>query len=154
MALYSFKGAYPTQLPNRIKLANGFTKTDQSTFTQEELDEAGWYEVDTPPVVNYPNKLVWDGQTRSWSEREPNVAETQFKWQEIRNECEKRLLDTDYKVIKAVETGEPLDSIMVQYRQDLRDLYNNVNNIDPWTVQYPMLQYPDEEDTSATVETP
>jgi hypothetical protein len=145
MALYSFKGAYPTQLPNRIKLANGFTKTDRSTFTPEDLDEAGWYAVDIPPIVNYPNKLEWDGQTRSWSEREPNEAETQFKWQEIRNECEKRLLDTDYKVIKAIETGTAVDPIYVTYRQELRDLYNNVNNVDPWTVQYPEITYPVEQ---------
>lgn len=149
MALYSFKGAMPTQLPNRIKLSNGFTKTDKSTFTAEDLADAGWIPVDYPPVVDYPHKLEWNSQTREWIVRDPNEAETQFKWQEIRNECEKRLSDTDYKVIKAVEMGEPVDPVYAVYRQALRDLYNNVNNVDPWTVEYPRLDFY-EEDTANT----
>jgi len=64
----------------------------------------------------------------------------------------RRLFDTDYKVVKAIETGEPLDPIMTHYRQELRDLYNNVNNVDPWTVQYPYPQYPEDE-ANTTIET-
>ena len=138
MALYSFRGAYPAQLPNRIKLPNGFTKTDKSTFTDEDINDAGFFAVDNPPEVPYPNKLGWNGT--EWFIREPNTAETAFKWQTIKNECEKRLLDTDYKVIKAMETGIPLDTAYVEYRQVLRDLYNNTNGVDPWTVAYPLLQ--------------
>lgn len=143
MALYSFKGARPTQLPNRIKLSNGLTRTDRTTFTAEEIADAGWIEVEDPPAVNYPNKLDWDGE--NWHVREPNASEVAFKWQEIKDECKRRLLETDYKVIKAVETGQTLDPVMTQYRQELRDLYNNINNIDPWTVVYPVPQYPDDE---------
>lgn len=145
MTLYSFKGARPTQLPNRIKLSNGFTKTDKSTFTEEDLADAGWIAVDYPPVVEYPNKLEWNNSTLEWYSRPPNEAETQFKWQEIRNDCERKLAETDYKVIKAVETGTALDPVYVIYRQELRDLYNNVNGIDPWVVVYPTLQFNDEE---------
>jgi hypothetical protein len=141
MTLYSFKGARPTSLPNRIKLSNGFTKTDNTTFTAEDLSDAGWIPVDNPPTVNYPNKLEWNGSTLEWYSRSPNDAETQFKWQEIRKECERKLAETDYKVIKAVETGIPLDPVYVTYRQALRDLYNNVNNADPWAVEFPLLSF-------------
>lgn len=143
MALYSFKGAYPTQLPNRLKFDGGFTKTDRSTFTAEDIAGAGWIAVEDPPVAHYPNKLEWINST--WVVRPPNEAETAFRWQAIRDECEKRLFDTDYKVIKAVETGEPLDPVIVQYRQELRDLYNNVNNVDPWAVTLPILNTVDPE---------
>lgn len=146
MALYSYKGAWPTQLPNRLKFSDGTTKTDKSTFTQEEIANAGWVEVPNPPIAYYPNKLEWvNGE---WNVREPNASEIAFKWQEIKNECERRLAETDYKVIKAVETGVALDPILSQYRQELRDLYNNVNDVDPWTVTYPVLQYPEDEATS------
>jgi hypothetical protein len=143
MALYSYKGAWPTRLPNRLKFPDGSTRTDKTTFTPEEIADAGWIEVEDPPAVDYPNKLEWDGQ--NWSVREPNASETSLKWQEIRNECERKLAETDYKVIKAVESGQSLDPVIVQYRQELRDLYNNVNNVDPWNVKYPYPQYPDEE---------
>jgi hypothetical protein len=154
MALYSFKGARPTQLPNRLKFEDGFTKTDKTTFTAEDIAAAGWIEVEDPPVVNYPNKLEWDGE--NWVVREPNENETKFKWINIKAECTRRLAETDYKVIKSIETGQELDPVMVQYRQELRDLYNNVNNVDPWTVVYPFPQYPDEEANTAieTANTP
>jgi hypothetical protein len=48
------------------------------------------------------------------------------------------LFDTDYKVIKAVEQGTPIDQDIVVYRQQLRDLYNNV--VDPWNVAWPTLE--------------
>src|SRR6056300_1624450 len=123
MALYSYKGSWPTRLPNRLKFEDGFTKTDKTTFTAEDIAAAGWIEVEDPPVVNYPNKLEWDGE--NWSVREPNASEIAFKWQEIRNECTRKLAETDYKVIKAMESGQELDPVMTQYRQELRDLYNN-----------------------------
>lgn len=145
MALYSFKGARPTQLPNRIKLSNGFTKTDQSTFTTEDLADAGWIPVDNPPTVDYPNKLEWNSETLEWYTRPPNEAETQFKWQEIRRDCEKKLAETDYKVIKAIELNRPMDIGYTEYRQALRDLYNNINNVDPWAVEYPVVNTSGEE---------
>lgn len=153
MSLYSYKGAYPTQLPKRLKFSNGLTKTDPSTFTAEDIQNAGWITVDYPPVVDYPNKLEWNSETLQWTVRPPNEAETAFRWQHIRQECERRLLDTDYKVIKAMELGEPVDPVYVAYRQALRDLYNNVNDVDPWVFQYPTLQFNDEE-TIETANTP
>lgn len=142
MTLYSFNGARPTQLPNRIKLSNGFTRTDKSTFTAEEIADAGWIQVEDPPVVEYPNKLEWNSETLSWYSREPNTSEIAMRWQEIRNMCLTLLENTDYKVLKAYEAGIPVDQAFIDYRQFLRDIYNNVNNIDPWNVSWPT--YPDE----------
>jgi len=141
MTLYSFKGAQPTQLPSRIKLSNGFTKTDNTTFTAEDLADAGWIAVENPPVVDYPNKLKWNGETLRWILTPPNETETAFRWQHIRKECERRISDTDYKVIKAMELSEPVDPAYLTYRQALRDLYNNKNGVDPWTVEYPAVQF-------------
>ena len=151
MTLYSYKGARPTPLPNRLKLSNGFTKTDKTTFTPEDIADAGWIPVADPPVVEYPNRLEWNNQTLEWYTRPPNESEIAFRWQEIRNECDRRLAATDYKVIKAVEAGVPLDPVMVQYRQALRDLYNNVNAVDPWTVVYPEPAYSSSEEDSEPV---
>ena len=137
MALYSFNGARPTILPNRIKLSNGFTRTDKSTFTPEEIADAGWVQVEDPPVVEYPNKLEWDGGTLSWYTRAPNASEIAIRWQEIRNTCLSILENSDYKVLKAYEAGVPVEQSIISYRQSIRDIYNNVNNIDPWNVSWP-----------------
>ena len=42
---YSYDGQYPvdwSQIPHRIRLSNGNTKTDKTTFTLEELVDAGY----------------------------------------------------------------------------------------------------------------
>ena len=141
--LYSYKGAYPTQLPNRIVLSDGTSRTDKSTFTEQEIVDAGWVAVDNPPEVTYPDRLFWDGT--NWSVRPPNNAETNYKRQEIRDWCLRKLQETDYKVIKAMESGVTPDPAYITYRQQIRDLYNTVVNLDPWVVVYPKLEFPDTE---------
>jgi len=135
--LYSFRGAYPTQLPNRIKLSSGFTRTDKETFTQEELDDSGWFSVPDKPVAEYPKKIDWDYTSKQWVIRSPNDSETAFKQHEIREQCKKLLKDTDYKVVKAIELSELIDPGYIEYRQALRELYNNVGDQDPWFIVYP-----------------
>lgn len=141
--LYTKNGSYPAPLPQRIVLSDGMTRTDSSSFTEEEILDAGYTPVDNPPQADYPNKLNWTGT--EWLIREPNAQELLARWDYIRKECVRKLEETDYKVIKAVETGDlpPIEFII--YRQELRDLYNNVNNVDPWFVQFPILETVPEE---------
>jgi hypothetical protein len=40
--LYSLHGARPAPLPFRITLPNGFTRTDPTTFTEDEILAAGF----------------------------------------------------------------------------------------------------------------
>ncbi len=133
--LYSLNGSYPTLLPNRVRLSNGFTRTDRSTFTAEEIADAGYVEVDNPPEVIYPNHLEWNGI--NWVVRAPDDTEIANKWNEIKKECQRILTESDYKVIKAFELGIPLAQTWIDYRQAIRDIYNNVNSIDPWNVVWP-----------------
>lgn len=138
MSLYTKNGEFPTQLPSRIKLSDGRTRTDKTTFTAEEIADAGYVAVDNPPVADYPNKLEWKGT--EWVVREPNEVETYQRWRYIKQSCQSSLEATDYKVIKAIEAGVALDPAVVTYRQALRDLYNDVNGVDPWTVEMPALE--------------
>ena len=61
--LYSFNGEYPIDtLPHRIRLSDGSTRTNSSTFTSEELVDAGYVQVSNPPDFNEEtHKLVWSG---------------------------------------------------------------------------------------------
>lgn len=136
MTLYSKNGNYPKPLPNRIRLASGATRTDSSTFTAEEIEDAGYILAPEKPEVTYPNKLEWDGT--AWIVLPPSDIDNTARWEKIKQQCVSLLSETDYKVIKAYELGEPLDTAYTTYRQALRDIYNNVNNIDPWNVQWPI----------------
>ena len=139
MKIYSKNRNYPQTLSNRIRLSDGRTRTNSYTFTAQEIIDAGYVEVDNPPIVEYPNKIEWDGVNLQWIVRPPNDRELMSRWGELRRECDRLLAETDYKVIKAMETGLPVDPSYVTYRQELRDLYNNVNDIDPWNVVFPNL---------------
>lgn len=135
MTLYSKDGSFPSQLPERIRMLDGSTRTDSSTFTEEEIIEAGYVFVEKAPTYSYPQKLLWDGL--NWVVSDPTEQDTTEQWSSVRMECIKRLTETDYKVIKSVEIGESPDPDVVIYRQSLRDIYNNINNIDPWFVEWP-----------------
>ena len=141
MTLYSHNNNWPVNLPNKIILSNGKSRTDRTTFTAEELADAGWVAVSNPPSVTYPNKLDWNGT--DWVVRPPNDNETAERWREVRKACQRLLESTDYKVLKRFESGLNPDPVLTQYRQALRDIFNNINNIDPWHVQWPTI--PDSE---------
>jgi hypothetical protein len=57
--LYSFKDTYPRELPFRIRMANGFTRTDPKTFTVEEIESAGFVEAPDKPTVQDDQILIW-----------------------------------------------------------------------------------------------
>ena len=133
--LYSHNGNFPTALPDRIRLSNGMTRTDSSTFTNEEIADAGYVEVSDPPSYSYPDVLEWVGS--AWVVRSPNNSEISNQWTVIQAEAVRLLSQTDYKAIKAYESGIPLSTPWIDYRQALRDIYNNVNNLDPFFISWP-----------------
>jgi hypothetical protein len=49
---YSFNGSRPEPLPFRITLPNGFTRTDPSTFTEDEILAAGFTGPFVEPAYN------------------------------------------------------------------------------------------------------
>jgi len=145
MYVISKNNEYPKPIPERIKLSNGQLRTDNNSFTLEEIVDAGYTIVENPPIVTYPNKLEWDSKNLQWVVRLPNSIEVEQRWNKIRIQCDELLSATDYKVTKAIELAyingttvdQELDTNYVTYRQELRDLYNNTNDIDPWNVVWP-----------------
>jgi hypothetical protein len=66
MTYYSKNNEYPTDgLPFRIVLSNGSTRTDPSTFTSDEIADAGYSVAPNPPSVPAGWTLTWDGM--DWS---------------------------------------------------------------------------------------
>lgn len=79
MTLYTLNGSIPAELPFRIILANGASRTDPSTFTAAEIAEAGYVEAPNPPSYNeYTHQLGWDAAAKKWVVEElPPVPVTQ-----------------------------------------------------------------------------
>ena len=153
--LYSINGEYPIDtLPHRIRLSDGSTRTDSSTFTADELSSAGITTVSDPPEYNADtHKLTWDNSDIEWEV----IALTQeeidnlisIAWQGIRNERDSLLKKTDEKILRyqsevriGITTTTDNISDLDTYAQALRDIpstYSNPNDVEwpniPWELE-------------------
>ena len=146
--MYSIKGNYPIEtLPHRIRLSDGSTRTDSSTFTADELSSAGITTVSDPPDYNSDtHKLTWDTTDIEWEV----VALTQeeidnlisIAWQSIREERDTLLSELDERVSRyqsevriGITTTTDNISDLDTYAQSLRDIPSTYSN--PNDVQWP-----------------
>lgn len=146
---YSYKNGYPGPMPDRIRLINGLTSTDQALFTDEELALAGYKKAEDPPEYNEERQRIsWEylGETDSgprygWQVTDVNDQEKaadvratrnrlieEVMWRVYRNNRETRL---------GLNTTEPI-ARLDQYIQDLCDVPNQVGF--PWEVTWPTLE--------------
>lgn len=58
--LYSLRGQYPQQLPDRILLSDGFSRTG-GNYTAEEIADAGYFAVEEPDYDPTTHQLNWNG---------------------------------------------------------------------------------------------
>ena len=144
---YSYKNQYPIDnLPERIRLSNGFTRTDSSTFTTDEITDAGYVAVSTAPTYNdRTHKLTWDGS--DWQVVELTTLEiqenTDLQWDVIRKQRDVQINAVDWKIMRyqsqvrlgfttTTDTIANLDT----YIQELRNI---TNQSDPYNVVWPSL---------------
>lgn len=60
--LYSKNGQYPNLLPERIRMPDGSTRTDSSTYTDQDILLAGYVPVPNPPsFISSDEILEWTG---------------------------------------------------------------------------------------------
>ena len=150
--LYSINGEYPIDtLPHRIRLSDGSTRTDSSTFTADELSSAGITTVSYPPEYNADtHKLTWDNTDVEWEVIALTTEEladlNDLAWQGIREERDSLLKQVDEKVLRyqsevrvGITTTTDNISDLDTYAQALRNIpstYSNPNNVEwpntPW----------------------
>lgn len=122
--LYSLNGEYPTSLPEKIRLKNGMTRTDNSSFTPEELLDAGY----TGPY-EFPNHdpnfqtVRWDSNLMSFLVE--NIPDYEI-WEDLRIERNRRLTLSDWTQSRDVVLAN--DQEWKDYRQELRDLPQKFTN--------------------------
>lgn len=163
--LYSLDKSYPTWLPDRIRLSDGSTKRNRATFTQEDLDDAGWIQVEFPPAIesdlkshvytinepyaHTPQKIIWNGV--DWEIVDRDQQEYQEEWDRVRKHRDKLLEEFEWKIYRyesEVRQGvTPTDDIskLDTYVQALRDVpQQDVES--PWHVVWPSVQEEAEDD--------
>jgi hypothetical protein len=57
--LYSINNLRPAPLPFRIRLSNGFTRTEPASFTAEEIADAGYVAFTEPAYDAATEQLLW-----------------------------------------------------------------------------------------------
>lgn len=152
--LYSHNNGIPDQLPFRIKINKeledgttvSFTRTDPSTFTDEELKLANFVRIDTVPPEHdsKTEKLVWNQD--HWDIVPLTESEIQDTinnlWKEIRNSRDRKIEEVEWRIHRyqsEVRQGlDPTDNIddLDSYIQALRDI---TNQEDPYNIVWPVL---------------
>ena len=144
--IYSYKGQYPTSLPERIRLSDGSTRTDSSTFTEEELTDAGYVAAgESPAYDNTTQKVIWNGT--AWEVVELTTEEinaiVQQQWAEVRESRDAKIKEVEWRVMRNLsETRQGIDTTdnitdLDTYIQALRDITSTTTN--PLEVSWPVL---------------
>lgn len=146
--LYSYLNQYPTEsIPERIRLSSGLTKTDSSTFTEEDLRDAGYVRVNSAPTYNTKtHKINWNENIGDWqilplSENEIESGKIN-KWIEIRDARDVKIKEVEWKVFRyqsEIRLGlTPTDNIqqLDEYIQALRDI---TKQEDPYSISWPSI---------------
>ena len=128
MTLYSKNGTYPKPIPERIRLSDGTTRTDSSTYTAEEIADAGYVAVSDKPVTTMFQNLEWSGT--EWVVTDWTTQQKSYYWRQIRDA---RLEDTDIFGLADVTMSPE----MATYRQALRDVPQQSGF--PDTITWPTL---------------
>jgi hypothetical protein len=137
MKLYYKDNSLPKELPFRITLSNGMTRTDPSSFTDEEIADAGYIEAPAKPrIVEAGKSIVWNFETHEWKIVGEALTEEQSTnlWYFKNKETQEILLqETQWMVARNLELGI-VDEEFDAYRQELEnfDLFG-----DPATKQWP-----------------
>jgi hypothetical protein len=128
--LYSFNGGEPATIPHRIQLSDGTTRTDNTTFTEEQLIDAGFSGPYEKPVYNEnTQEILWDEETLSWNVLDkppssPFKSDEELRWHIIRSTRDDLLFLSDWTQIPGTDNPLTEDQRLewAVYRQELRDL--------------------------------
>jgi len=131
--LYSYQGQEPQELPERIRLSNGRTRTDSSSFTTEEISNAGFTGPYTKPEFDPEIETQeWNSELLNWV---TTPISDQVFWERLRNERNRRLFMSDRTQLSDTPLTSSQKTAWATYRQELRDLPENTE--DPKNVTWP-----------------
>lgn len=136
--LYSHNKKYPKLLPNRIRLSNGLTKTEN--FSQEELTSAGYKLAPEMPTVKSLQKIEWNED--HWVVLDKSKTDIEKQWNNIRNMRDEKIKEIEWKYNRYYRHERlgltQIDSIqnLDLYVQALADITKQEN---PFNIIWPSL---------------
>ena len=122
--LFSKNGEYP-QVVEKIRLPDGKTRTDSSTYTEEEISLAGY----TGPYY----EREYDNQTQelTWNSENLEFVVTTFDddyWMEVLRQRRNEILGAcDWTIFPDSPLTDIQKDEWIEYRQKLRDLPSTVS---------------------------
>lgn len=147
MTLYSHNSQYPSEMPFRIKLSNGTTRTDHSSFTPEEIASAGYVEVSEAPSATNTQVVSWNSEMVDWVVRDKTTdevkTELESQWNVIRQERDMKIQEVAWRyqrIERHARLGiDQIDDINTidQYVQALADIPQT--QTDPFNITWPTL---------------
>ena len=160
---YSINKELPiSNLPHRIRLSNGLTKTDITTFTDSDLVSAGITTVaDTPSYNANTHKLVWNREITEWDVIELSTDELSSlianKWTQVRERRDLLLNRVDQRVLRyqseervGITTHTDNISDLDTYMQQLREIPRTNSDSDPDSIVWPVIPGDEVEPTDAS----
>ena len=135
---YTKDGWYPTELPERIRLSNGLTKTDSSTFTEEDIEDAGYIAVEDKPEIESYQEVEWDSENFEWKIISIEESVLSSKMKELRNSLINKESWRFDRYKSETRLGlEPSEDIskLDKYIQKLRDVPQQENF--PFEIKWP-----------------
>lgn len=131
--LYSYQGQEPQELPERIRLSDGRTRTDPSSFTTEEIEDAGFAGPYERPEYNSEIEIQsWNSESEEWI---TTLIPEEVFWERLRGERNFKLMNSDWSQLPDVPLTTTKKTAWTNYRQALRDLPENTE--DPKNVTWP-----------------
>ena len=140
---------------HRIRLSNGLTKTDSTTFTDSDLASAGITTAADPPSYDInTHKLDWNSEITEWQLIELTQDEldeiSKQKWIQIRVQRDNLLLSCDQKILRyqseeraGITTYTDNISDLDTYMKCLRDIPQTYTN--PDDVVWPEMAWVDDD---------
>lgn len=145
--LYSLNGQWPAELPQRIRMPDGTTRTDKSTFTESDIAAAGYVPANDPPATTQDQMLSWNGS--EWGVVDAPLITTEQKWQQVRQKRDTLINAISWRLERWSSQQrlgmQPVDDIAAldMYVQMLRLVPEQLDPDDIVWPEVPAVAYPD-----------
>lgn len=124
---YSYLGSEPTVLPHRIRLSSGLSRTDNATFTDKELLDAGFIgPYIKPEKTENIFSISWDSNDLEYKV----VTNDEQELNSFKEKLSGYLLCSDWAVALDSPLPENLKNEWIEYRKKLNDLKGSVTDPD------------------------
>lgn len=144
--LYSLNKAEPKELPFKIYLSDGKERTDPSSFTDDEIADAGYVFAGFAPAHDSTTqKATWNGTEWVISNKtaEELQAEKDNLWKEIREQRDEKINNFEWRISRYLsETRQginPTTDTISQLDTYVQALRNITKQTDPSNITWPSI---------------